>query len=358
MNLSLLKKIAIWIIGIIILIAGTTSASRDNFLGPLLVTLAGLIVLPPSFAVINSTVKKKLNSGLRLIIITVLIFIGMTIFPEEFNTGQKQVESILKESIEPEEVINPNVDSETAQEMAKVISVTDGDTLRVEINGENIPIRLIGIDTPEISHPSEPIQCYGPEAKQALEDLVLNKEVVLEKDSSDKDKYERFLRYIWLGEVMVNEYMTAAGFALASAYPPDTKYQDRISAGELSAKNDLKGLWAKETCNGDLYTGTYKDPNKVLDQQLTNVVTPAVIPLPTKSATSAPVYIAPVVSIPTKPPAVIQPASTNTTGYVCNCSKSCPSMANCEEAYFQLNDCGCSARDADDDGIPCESICN
>lgn len=42
--------------------------------------------------------------------------------------------------------------------------------------------------------------------------------------------------------------------------------------------------------------------------------------------------------------------------YVCNCSKTCPSLS-CAEAYFQLNDCGCSVRDGDGDGVPCEAQC-
>ena len=32
-------------------------------------------------------------------------------------------------------------------------------------------------------------------------------------------------------------------------------------------------------------------------------------------------------------------------------------MASCQEAYFQLNQCGCGQRDNDNDGVPCESIC-
>ncbi len=44
-------------------------------------------------------------------------------------------------------------------------------------------------------------------------------------------------------------------------------------------------------------------------------------------------------------------------GYSCNCSKTCTAMASCDEAYYQLNSCGCSARDGDDDGVPCESLC-
>lgn len=46
-----------------------------------------------------------------------------------------------------------------------------------------------------------------------------------------------------------------------------------------------------------------------------------------------------------------------TAGFACSCTKTCKKMASCEEAYFQLNQCGCSARDGDHDGVPCETIC-
>ncbi|MFH1648913.1 MAG: thermonuclease family protein, partial [Patescibacteria group bacterium] len=230
---------------------------------------------------------------------------------------------------------------EIATEKGTVVSVTDGDTVRVIINGENIPIRLIGIDTPEINHPSEPVQCYGPEAKTALANLILNKEVTLEKDVSDTDVYDRYLRYIWFDEILVNEYMTQNGYAFASPYPPDTKYQNRINAGETIAKNSYAGLWATNTCNGNVYTGTYKDPNKVTDHPATETYTNT-----NTTTTQQPAYVAPVV-----------PAPTPTSSYTCNCSKTCPNMASCDEAYYQLNTCGCSARDGDKDGVPCESIC-
>lgn len=53
-----------------------------------------------------------------------------------------------------------------------------------------------------------------------------------------------------------------------------------------------------------------------------------------------------------QPPAPPAPA-----GYTCNCSKTCGEMSSCEEAYFQLNTCGCRRLDRDSDGVPCESIC-
>jgi hypothetical protein len=45
------------------------------------------------------------------------------------------------------------------------------------------------------------------------------------------------------------------------------------------------------------------------------------------------------------------------TDWKCNCKKTCPQMSSCEEAYYQLNQCGCSIRDGDGDGVPCENIC-
>ena len=50
---------------------------------------------------------------------------------------------------------------------------------------------------------------------------------------------------------------------------------------------------------------------------------------------------------------VVQPVQSQ---YKCNCAKTCPNMS-CDEAYYQLNVCGCYQRDADGDGIPCEAQC-
>ena len=58
------------------------------------------------------------------------------------------------------------------------------------------------------------------------------------------------------------------------------------------------------------------------------------------------------VSTPQAP--VSQPSSS---AFSCNCSKSCTAILTCEEAYYQLNECGCGQRDSDDDGVPCESVC-
>ncbi|MDQ6985504.1 MAG: hypothetical protein Q9M76_04370 [Candidatus Dojkabacteria bacterium] len=50
-------------------------------------------------------------------------------------------------------------------------------------------------------------------------------------------------------------------------------------------------------------------------------------------------------------------SSAPSSNYSCDCKKACRYMVSCDEAYFQLNTCHCAARDADNDGVPCEDIC-
>jgi outer membrane biosynthesis protein TonB len=59
---------------------------------------------------------------------------------------------------------------------------------------------------------------------------------------------------------------------------------------------------------------------------------------------------------PTPTPASVTQESAP-SGFSCNCSKTCTQMSSCDEAYYQLEVCGCSVRDGDNDGVPCENIC-
>ena len=140
-----------------------------------------------------------------------------------------------------------------------VTQVIDGDTITVE---GGIRVRLIGIDAPERGE-----RCYE-EAKKHLEEMILYKEVYLEKDVTDKDKYGRYLRYVWLGGKLVNAEMVWSGYAVAKTYPPDTKYQHIIAQAEQDAINRRAGcLWS---------------------QAETPTETPTIIPTPTTLQTPTP----------------------------------------------------------------------
>ena len=134
-------------------------------------------------------------------------------------------------------------------DVAFVLDVTDGDTIKVELqNGVIERVRYIGIDTPETVHPDEPVEPWGPEASAANEFLVDGRLVLLERDVSDRDRFDRLLRYVWVetpdGPLLVNDELVALGLAEVRAYPPDTKYHEYLSDTEALAREAGVGMHA------------------------------------------------------------------------------------------------------------------
>ena len=130
---------------------------------------------------------------------------------------------------------------------AKVRSVTDGDTIRVDFDSglPNQPVRYIGIDAPETVKPDTPVQPFGPEASRENARLVSGKHLCLEKDVSERDRYDRLLRYAWLPDgTLVNETLVLAGLATADTFPPDVKYVERFIAAQAAAREAGRGMWA------------------------------------------------------------------------------------------------------------------
>lgn len=128
----------------------------------------------------------------------------------------------------------------TLSESILATRVIDGDTIEIA-GGEKV--RYIGIDTPEIVDPRSPVECFGKEATAENKKLVEGKMVRLEKDISERDKYGRLLRYVWVGDTLVNLELVRNGFAHASSYPPDIARQDELIAAEKTARESELGLW-------------------------------------------------------------------------------------------------------------------
>ncbi|MFA5084466.1 MAG: thermonuclease family protein [Candidatus Paceibacterota bacterium] len=124
----------------------------------------------------------------------------------------------------------------------KVVSVIDGDTL-VLATGEHV--RMLHINAPEKGE-----RCYS-EASEKLKELVLGKEIFLERDMQDKDKYNRSLRYVYLDNESaesVNEMIVEGGFAVSYILLPNTKHKDRIIYAEEGAIEGKRGcLWQNQS---------------------------------------------------------------------------------------------------------------
>ncbi len=127
-------------------------------------------------------------------------------------------------------------------ESGVVVSITDGDTIRVVLDGVEEPLRLIGINAPEGG------ECLADQATGRLRELVDGKTVGLELDVSDRDQFDRLLRYVYVGGVFVNEILVAEGFALARRYEPDTAHAEALELAQGRAEAAQLGMWAPAAC--------------------------------------------------------------------------------------------------------------
>ncbi|WP_253256508.1 MULTISPECIES: thermonuclease family protein [unclassified Neomoorella] len=139
---------------------------------------------------------------------------------------------------------------------ATVTSVADGDTMHVKINSREEKVRLIGVNTPEISHQDLGIkeEPYGKEAAAYTQKRLAGRQVYLELDVGERDKYGRLLAYVWLekpangseAEVrakMYNAELLLNGYAQVMTVPPNVKYADLFIKLQQEARQAGKGLW-------------------------------------------------------------------------------------------------------------------
>ncbi|MFZ2303464.1 MAG: thermonuclease family protein [Minisyncoccia bacterium] len=131
-----------------------------------------------------------------------------------------------------------------------VIRVIDGDTIIVLVNGAQEKIRLIGVDTPETVDPRGSVQCFGEEASEFTRSILVNQVVRLESDASqdDRDKYGRLLRYVFLGDTLINKELISLGYGHEYTYRRVYKYQKEFKDAEMSARNSQEGLWSESAC--------------------------------------------------------------------------------------------------------------
>lgn len=136
--------------------------------------------------------------------------------------------------------------SEAASSVATVTRVYDGDTVEVSFGGRRESVRLIGIDTPEIAHPPNAAECYGPEASAYLHSLLPpGTEVIVTRDVEPRDAYDRLLGYVTRSQddLFINMALVQGGYAELLTIAPNT-IQTAAFAGAASTANATGiGLW-------------------------------------------------------------------------------------------------------------------
>jgi micrococcal nuclease len=140
---------------------------------------------------------------------------------------------------------------------ARVVRVVDGDTIRVEVEGREQPVRLLGIDTPETHRPGVPIECGGPQASAYMRELLPpGTRVVLERDPTQDsvDRYGRLLAYVRLPDGrLAEDAQVAAGWAMVYVYGGNPVARDgELRRSQAAARAARRGVWA--ACDGDFHS--------------------------------------------------------------------------------------------------------
>ena len=154
-----------------------------------------------------------------------------------------------------------------AEGIYEVVRVVDGDTIvishvppwREEGGGAGRAVqprvRLVGINAPESVAPDQPVEPYGAEAAEFTRQFLSGGQVRLRFDRRKLDKYDRFLAYVFVGDVMLNEELVRCGLAWADHYPGDSaSMARRIRKAEQQAREAQRGIWS--TTGADSPRGT------------------------------------------------------------------------------------------------------
>lgn len=259
---------------------------------------------------------------------------------EEIKEIVEPTPSIIKENGS----IKYNTELLQDKELYKITEVISGDTVTAFANGESFNIRLLEITA------SEKNECFAVESTNRLKELVSNVKLYLIKDSigEDKNADDRLLRYIVLNDgTIVNYELLRNGYGNEYTYKTKTAFAEEFNDAQEYAQVNNLGIWgdackcqdsAGETTMNEC-TGCNQRTIKTRNFDCTKSKE---IIEDTDCSSLCP-----------KPEPV---QFYNAPTYTCNCSKTCPNMG-CAEAQFQLNSCGCYQRDADNDGVACDSQC-
>jgi endonuclease YncB( thermonuclease family) len=202
----------------------------------------------------------------------------------------------------------------------KVVSISDGDTIRVLHNGKEKEIRLYGIDTPEIG------QAFGQKAKDLTSALVAGRKI--EVQQKDIDSYGRTVALVFVDGNNLNELIVKNGSAWVYKQYCKENFCANWSRLQAKAREQKKGLWSVAN---SIPPWEWRHQNR-------------------QTATA------------TKPPEIIIGQSVNPTStgsrsagrYQCDGRIYCSQMTSCQEAKFFINNCPGTKMDGNNDGIPCE----
>jgi micrococcal nuclease len=238
--------------------------------------------------------------------------------------------ALLAAALAPARAASPAHAAAPAQ-TGVVTRVVDGDSVWVRpASAKPIAVRLAGIDAPELCQP------WGPEARDALRDRVLGREVTLQPRGHDS--YGRLLATLLLDGRVVNSQQVEDGNAWSQRY-----------------KWDLGPYVKEERVAQALGRGLFGLGGAVRPRAFRQRHGPCEGTAQAPAATAAPVT--PLPAAPAPALRVVPQAMPNAVeaGFRCDGRTRCSQMHSCAEAKFFLAHCPAVQMDGDHDGLPCEN---
>jgi len=241
-----------------------------------------------------------------------------------------------------------------------VLDVVDGDTLKVDMDGKRTTIRVIGLDTPETRDPRKPVQCFGREASRQAHALLDGHQVRLSSDPTQDavDKYGRMLAYVWLPDGRLFQHvMIAEGYGHEYTYEIPYEHHDAFKAAQRSAREQGRGLWSPQSCNGD--TGQPESPDTAQDEGPEPGPTASMSP-PSAVSTSGVTSSSPATVVVTtaRPSLPAAPSAACDPNYTGACIPPYPPDLDCGQVgakNFPSVGTDPHRLDADRDGVACET---
>jgi len=225
----------------------------------------------------------------------------------------------------------------------QVSRVTDGDSLWLTLapSGESLQVRLLGIDAPEIC------QAWGEQAKQALAELVVGKQVTVQ--TQGQDTYGRTLATVFVDSLNINKTMVQEGHAWSTR---DKFDRGPFVADERMAKALSRGF---NRDGGAVMPKDFRRTHGACAKvEQASAATPAGATPAVGTPDPAPAPAAPVTVASTAKTVAVASVSTPGAAYRCDGRTYCSQMHSCEEATYFLKNCPGVKMDGNRDGVPCE----
>lgn len=166
--------------------------------------------------------------------------------------------------------IEKDYDEDTNKIEVELVGVTDGDTAKFKMDVEQITVRFLGINTKETVDPEIGEESWGKEASDFTKEKLENAtkiELEFDEVADEKDKYDRYLAWIWVDDELLQNLLVENGLAENYMLQNNYKYAGMLQESEEVAKNNKLGIWSDETSN----IQNNENKNQIIEKNKTDI---------------------------------------------------------------------------------------